>query len=682
MKKLWICACALLLTIVTACSDYEIFAEDLNPVDGAVDDPVEEPDNWDGTFNTSAIQAPTVTNRAVVASFNGGVYHTSVSTKPPQGVLVSWRWLSSDPADIAFDVYRNGTKLNTTPITNSTNYKDLTAEVGNTYTYEVRNSMDGTSLGNYTISTRSDAAGFYRSIKLKSMPGYDANDGAVGDLDGDGEYEIVVKRQVIGAPRDVGDTEVWTGLQPGSCILEAYKLDGSSNGVPMWTINMGININQGAHTTQFLVYDFDGDGKAEVALRTAEGTTFGDGTMIGDVNGDGRTDYRSTSSGRVLDGPEFLSLVNGETGAEIARTEYIPRGEESTWNSYWGDGFGNRSERFLMGVGHFDSQDGRASIIICRGYYVNYQVWAVHYNDDGKLRNRWKFNTASGYSADWLGQGNHNLSVGDVDNDGKDEIIYGACAIDHDGTGLYTTGLGHGDALHLGKFDPNRNGLQVVDCHEEQDKHGGKAIEYRDAATGQVISYINGSGDVGRCMVADIDPDNPGCEFWGSTGGMIYSCSTGANLGKTPPTTIGHSASNPAYSYNMGIWWSGSLNRQMLDGHVNRGAENGKGEPLVISYTDGRLFMGSTFSVSSNNDSKANPCFYGDIWGDWREEMIFPSSDYTELRIFTTDFETNYRIRPLMEDHIYRISAAHQNIGYNQPTHTGFYLGSDKTDYR
>lgn len=682
MKKLWICACTLLLTIVTACSDYEIFAEDLNPVDGAIDDPVEEPDNWDGTFNTSAVQAATVTNRAVVASFNGGVYHASVSTKPPQGVLVSWRWLSSDPADIAFDVYRNGTKLNTTPITNSTNYKDLTAEVGNTYTYEVKNSTDDSSLGNYTISTRSDAAGFYRSIKLRSMPGYDANDGAVGDLDGDGEYEIVVKRQVIGAPRDVGDTEVWTGLQPGSCILEAYKLDGSSNGVPMWTINMGININQGAHTTQFLVYDFDGDGKAEVALRTAEGTTFGDGTMIGDVNGDGRTDYRSISSGRVLDGPEFLSLVNGETGAEIARTEYIPRGEESTWNSYWGDNFGNRSERFLMGVGHFDSQDGRASIIICRGYYVNYQVWAVHYNDDGKLRNRWKFNTASGYAADWLGQGNHNLSVGDVDNDGKDEIIYGACAIDHDGTGLYTTGLGHGDALHLGKFDPNRNGLQVVDCHEEQDKHGGKAIEYRDAATGQIISYINGSGDVGRCMVADIDPTNPGCEYWGSTGGMIYSCSTGANLGKTPPTTIGHSASNPAYSYNMGIWWSGSLNRQMLDGHVNRGAENGKGEPLVISYTDGRLFMGSTFSVSSNNDSKANPCFYGDIWGDWREEMIFPSSDYTELRIFTTDFETNYRIRPLMEDHIYRISAAHQNIGYNQPTHTGFYLGSDKTDYR
>lgn len=682
MKKLWICACVLLAITLTACSDYEIFAKDLNPVDGTVDDPVDEPDNWDGTFNTSAVQAATVTNRAVIASFNGGVYHSSVATKPPQGVLVSWRWLSSDPDNIAFDVYRNGTKLNTTPITKSTNYKDLTAEVGKTYTYEVKNSADNSSLGSYTITTSSEAAGFYRSIKLKARVGYDVNDGAIGDLDGDGEYEIVVKRQVIGAPRDVGDTKVWTGLQAGSCILEAYKLNGSSNGVPMWTIDMGININQGAHTTQFLVYDFDGDGKAEVALRTSEGTIFGDGTTIGDVNGDGVTDYRNTSSGRVLGGPEFLSLVNGETGVEMARTEYIPRGEESTWNSYWGDSFGNRSERFLMGVGHFDSQDGRASIVICRGYYKNFQIWAMHYNDDGKLRNRWKFNTASGYAATWLGQGNHNLSVGDVDNDGKDEIIYGACAIDHDGAGLYTTGLGHGDALHLGKFDPNRNGLQVVACHEEEVDYKGKAIEYRDAATGQILSYINGSGDVGRCMVADIDPNNPGCEYWGATGNTIYSCSTGADLGKTPPTTIGHTLEKPAYSFNMGIWWSGSLNRQLLDGHVNKDAINGKGEPIVISYTDGRLFMGSTFSVSSSNDTKANPCFYGDIWGDWREEMIFTNSDYTELCIFTTDFETQYRIHPLMEDHIYRISAAHQNIGYNQPTHTGFYLGSDRTDYK
>lgn len=678
MKKLWIYACVLLVTTVTACSDYEIFAEDLNPVDAPAEDPAEEPDNWDGTFDTGAVQPATITNRAVVASFNGGVYDKSVNTKAPQGVLLNWRWLSSDPDDIAFDVYRDGEKLNVAPIINSTNYKDLTAEVGKTYKYEVKNNVDNSSLGSYTITTSSEASGVYRSIKVKTRADYDINDGAIGDLDGDGEYEIVIKRQVIGQARDVGDTKPWTSLQKGTCLLEAYKLDGSSNGIPIWTIDMGINISQGQHTTQFLVYDFDGDGKAEVALRTSEGTMFGDGTIIGDVNGDGQIDYRNTSTGRVLDGPEFLSLVDGETGAEMARTEYIPRGAEDTWSEYWGDSFGNRSERFLMGVGHFDSQDGRASIVMCRGYYNHFQLWAVHYNStDGKLRNRWKFNTANGYSAEWLDAGNHNLSIGDVDSDGKDEIVYGSCGIDHDGKGMYATGLGHGDALHLGKFDPNRAGLQIVGCHEHEDKHQGKGVDFRDAATGEILWYIPGHDDVGRCIVADIDPATPGYEVWSSANATdIYSCKGEKLSGKNAPTQIGGGT-----SYNMAIWWDGSLNRQLLDGNDYKDDVSGAGAPCIISYTNGRLLMGETFGAVTINSTKTNPCFYGDIWGDWREEVIYPSKDFSELRIFTTDFETQYRIRPLMEDHIYRIGITHQNIGYNQPPHTGFYLGSDKTDY-
>lgn len=667
MKYLWMSACALLLVTVTACSDYEIFAEDLNPAkvtdDGSGDS--EEEDNWDGTFEEGAVLPFTRTNRAVTASFTNVFFSAEVKAIERQGVLVSWRWLPDDADDITFDVYRNGIKLNETPISKSTNYKDLTAEIGQNYTYEVKSSDK--SLGTCKITPTDGAAGFYRSIKVKTRADYDINDGAIGDLDGDGEYEIVIKRQVIGQARDVGDTKPWTGLQKGTCLLEAYKLDGSSNGVPMWTIDMGKNISQGQHTTQFLVYDFDGDGKAEIALRTSEGTTFGDGTIIGDVDGDGKTDYRDASSGRVLDGPEFLSLVDGETGVEMTRTEYIPRGEKDTREAYWGDAWGNRSERFLMGVGHFGSQDGRASIVMCRGYYKNFQLWAVHYNSaDNKLRTRWKFNTANGYSAQWLDSGNHNLSIGDVDDDGKDEIIYGSCGIDHDGKGMYTTGLGHGDALHLGKFDPNRSGLQIVDCHEHQEYHNGKGVDFRDAATGEVLWYIPGSGDIGRCMVADVDPATPGCEVWSSASATdMYSCK-GEKLSKNAPV-----CKDGKISYNMGIWWSGSLNRQVLD------------NAMVQSYTDGRLFTGGTnFGVTTINDTKANPCFYGDIWGDWREEMIYTTNDYSELRIFTTDFETQYRIRPLMEDHIYRISAAHQNIGYNQPTHTGFYLGSDRTDYK
>ena len=348
MKYLWMSACALLLATVTACSDYEIFAEDLNPAkvtdDGSGDS--EEEDNWDGTFEEGAVLPFTRTNRAVTASFTNVFFSAEVKAIERQGVLVSWRWLPDDADDITFDVYRNGIKLNETPISKSTNYKDLTAEIGQNYTYEVKSSDK--SLGTCKITPTDGAAGFYRSIKVKTRADYDINDGAIGDLDGDGEYEIVIKRQVIGQARDVGDTKPWTGLQKGTCLLEAYKLDGSSNGVPMWTIDMGKNISQGQHTTQFLVYDFDGDGKAEIALRTSEGTTFGDGTIIGDVDGDGKTDYRDASSGRVLDGPEFLSLVDGETGVEMTRTEYIPRGEKDTREAYWGDAWGNRSERFSI----------------------------------------------------------------------------------------------------------------------------------------------------------------------------------------------------------------------------------------------------------------------------------------------------------------------------------------------
>lgn len=692
-KNLWIYACALLLTTVTACSDYQIFAEDLNPAnvtdDGTGDD--EEEDNWDGTFEEGAIPSFTRTNRAVVASFNTVFQDNTVKAIERQGVLVSWRWLPTDADDITFDIYRNGEKQNGEPIANSTNYKDMTAQIGTTYSYEVKNHTTGESLGTCSI-TPAEGAAFYRSIKVKVKADYDINDGAIGDLDGDGKYEIVIKRQVIGQARDVGqisNPNVWTGLQTGSCLLEAYKLDGSSNGEPMWTIDMGKNINQGQHTTQFLVYDFDGDGKAEVALRTAEGTTFGDGTTIGDINKDGKTDYRNTDTGRVLDGPEFLSLVNGETGAEMARTEYIPSGEKDTWNSYWGDTYGNRSQRFLMGVAHLGSQDGRASIIICRGYYLNFQIWALHYNtEDGKLRPRWKFDTANGYP-EWKKQGYHCLSIGDVDKDGKDEIIYGSCAIDHDGTGMYSKQLGYGDALHLGQFDPDIDDLLVVGCQEEKNDRQGVGVNVRYGTGNGIFTIPEGSADdIGRCLVADIDPTSRGCEVWGANGeNKVYSIKgivlTKDGQEKEQPKQIGNGP-----SYNMAIWWSGSLNRQMLDGNYKKDDSAARGEPCIVSYVDGRLFTGGKFadnngiSITTINSSKANPCFYGDIWGDWREEIIYPSYDFSELRIFTTDFETEYRIRPLMEDHVYRISAAHQNIGYNQPTHTGFYLGSDKTDYK
>ncbi len=647
MKRLWTYACLSLLSVTIACKDSTSLVND--ETNSAGEDGNENV-NWD----ESAVPSATLTNRAMIASYNTVFQNKDIGAIERLGVLVSWRWLSSDPEDITFDIYRKVTggdfvKLNEAPIVNSSNYKDLTADVSKSNEYKVCDARTGEELCSYTF-TPEMAKTFYRSIPLKNtgLPeNCDANDAAIGDLDGDGEYEIVLKRLCTNQD-NTGD-----GIQPGSGFFQAYKLDGTL----MWQIDMGINIRQGPHYTPFIVYDLDGDGKAELAFRSSEGTVFGDGTQIGDVDGDGKTDYRDPSSGMVLAGPEFISLVDGETGKEIARSEYIPRGDESTWFDYWGDNWGNRIDRFLMAVGHFGSQDGRASLVICRGYYSNWQAWALHFTD-GELKTRWKFNTYPDYP-DYTYQGNHNLAVGDVDHDGKDEIVYGSCCLDHDGKGLYNTLLGHGDALHLGKFDPNLSGLQVVACHEGEPSHKGRGVTFRDAATGIVLWYIPGNGDVARCMVGDIDPESPGCEVW-TLGSDLYSCK-GTPLNKPLPTSKAG-----AESANMAIWWDGTLNRQVLD------------HAMVTSYLKGRLLTGpQNFGSIEINGTKANPCFYGDIWGDWREEIVFVDWEYKELRIFTTDFETNYRFHPLMDDHVYRLSAAHQNIGYNQPTHTGFYLGSD-----
>jgi rhamnogalacturonan endolyase len=560
-------------------------------------------------------------------------------------VYVGWRMLGTDPDNIAFNVYRNNTRINSQPITESTNLVDNDGSIGATYTVcTVINGSEGEPSEPAGVWIRN-----YLSIPLQTPDGCTPNDASVGDLDGDGEYEIVLHQ----APRGRDNARSGMTDEP---IFEAYKL----NGTFLWRINLGKNIREGAHYTQFMVYDLDGDGKAEFTCKTADGTVDGKGKVIGDAN----ADYRN-SRGYILDGPEFLTIFNGRTGAELATTDYIPpRGRVSDW----GDDNGNRVDRFLACIAYVDGQ--RPSLVMCRGYYTRAVLAAWNFRD-GQLTRLWTFDSDDGTpgNRDYRGQGNHNLSVGDIDGDGKDEIVYGACAIDDDGTGLYTTGLGHGDAMHLSDIDPDRPGLEVFAIHERPGHAYGANL--RDAATGTVIWGLK-LRDPGRGLAMDIDPRHKGYECWANSSDGLYNCK-GEKIYDVKPR-----------SCNMGIWWDGDVLREILDGSSPRRRTGGRGGAFIDKwdYTSGtviRLLNGGDYDCLTNNGSKANPCLHADILGDWREEVIWRTSNGRELRIFTTTIPTDRRFYTFMHDPIYRLSVAWQNVAYNQPAQTGFYMGDGMT---
>jgi rhamnogalacturonan endolyase len=565
-------------------------------------------------------------------------------------VYVGWRMLGTDPNDIAFNLYRitgggPAVKLNDQPITESTNYVDTGVDLSRSNSYFVRPVLEGQeqhASAAYTLTANAPVQP-YISIPLQTPEGCTPNDASVGDLDGDGEYEIVLHQ----APRGRDNARSGTTGEP---VFEAYKLDGTF----LWRINLGKNIREGAHYTQFMVYDLDGDGKAEFACKTADGTIDGQGKVIGDAS----ADYRN-SRGYILEGPEFLTIFDGLTGAALVTTDYIPPRHPDTLHptpqqieDIWGDDYGNRVDRFLACIAYLDGE--RPSLVMCRGYYTRTVLAAWNFRD-GRLTHIWTFDSDDGTpgNRDYRGQGNHNLSVGDVDGDGKDEIIYGACAIDDDGTGLYSTGLGHGDAMHLSDIDPDRPGLEVWAIHERPSHPYGANL--RDAATGKVI-WGQQLKDPGRGVALDIDPRYRGYECWANSSDGLYSC-RGVKISDSKPR-----------SCNMGIWWDGDVVREILDGtRIDKWD--------YINSTTNRLLSAEDYGCVRNNGSKSNPCICADILGDWREEVIWRTSDNTELRIFTTTIPTDRRFYTLMNDPVYRLSVAWQNVAYNQPTQPGFYFG-------
>lgn len=595
-------------------------------------------------------------NRALWASINNNAKATAGDYKGyNKKVLVSWRLLPTDDKSTAFDLYRTvdgvETKVNTEPIKGVTNYQDTKANLKKANTYRLTYAGKNETIGTYTISQERVTGGLpYISIPLTSTTDvhtdykYEANDVSVGDVDGDGEYEIILKRLLNYTGEDGTDDPTIRHTS----LLECYKLDGTM----LWRLKSGPNIILG-NSWSFAVADFNGDGKTEVAVRTSEGTVFGDGTEIGDVDGDGITYYRKRfgSWAYIGEGPEFISVLDGTTGKELARAPYINRDTSESW----GDSSWKRSCSYRIAAANVSG--GNPSVLICRGVYGRSVLEAWDLSPDNKLNKRWRFDTENDGYADWASQGYHSLSVGDVDGDGFDEIVYGSMTVDHDGEGLNNSGLGHGDALHLGKFRPDLDGLQIWSCFET----GLTNAALRDAKTGEIIwdNVADEESDCGRAMVGDIDPTSPGCEMW-FAGGNAYS-STGEDLGYKPS------------SCNMGIWFSGSLNRQLLNGTTIDAVKAG-------DNPGGRIFTLYRYNVIDINSTKKNPCWYGDILGDWREEVILPTSSIVEnpeLRIFSTWYPCKYAYPWLMTDHVYEMSAINQNIGYNQPTHLGYYLGSD-----
>ncbi|MEU8402881.1 rhamnogalacturonan lyase [Nonomuraea sp. NPDC048892] len=555
-----------------------------------------------------------------------------ISVRSGSGNLVSWRLLGTDPDGVTFNLYRGSTRI-ASGLATSTNYLDDGAAADSSYT--VRAVTGGAEQPASPASLRF-TGGAYLDVPIQPPSGgttpdgvgytYSANDASVGDLDSDGTYELVLKWD----PSNAKDNS--QSGYTGNVFVDAYRLDGTR----LWRIDLGRNIRAGAHYTQFQVYDYDGDGRAEVAMKTADGTRDGRGTVIGSSSADHRN-----SSGYVLSGPEYLTMFSGQTGAALSTVAYDPpRGTVSSW----GDNYGNRVDRFLAGTAYLDGE--RPSLIMARGYYTRSVIAAWDFRN-GSLTKRWTFDSnASG--SQYAGQGSHSLSVGDIDRDGRDEIVYGAMAVNDNGSGMWSTRTGHGDAQHLGDFDPARAGLEYFKVSESTSQPGSL---YIDPGNGSILWSTASGSDNGRGVAGDISTVRVAGEFWSAADGNLRSV-TGNTAGRKPS------------SVNFLAWWDGDPVRELLD------------QTRIDKYgtdSDTRLLTAS--GVHSNNGTKATPSLSADLFGDWREEVVWPTSDNRALRVYSTPIPTDRRIHTLMHDPLYRVSVAWQNTAYNQPPHTGFFIG-------
>ena len=625
-----------------------------------------------------------------------------IAIKTDGGVYLSWRLFDSEDnifgsadKNVSFNVYRDGKKIS--EVATKTNYVDST--VGTNYSVApVINGVEGEKCDAVTVYNNS-----YFDIPLSKPDDetiYDPSgnelatysffpaDCSTGDVDGDGEYEIIVKW--TSHERDVG-----TPAYSGTVHLAAYKLDGTK----LWKndIELGKNVYSSAHTLQFLVYDFDGDGKSEVRCQTSLGSKDGQGKYVSNAaqtdeeikaitdKENSTADYRS-SSGVITKGEEFLTVFNGETGAAMD-TISLPTTRGSENGVDYGDDFGNRSNRFVSDIAYLDGEKPYA--IYLRGYYFGRNgkqrtsIAGISW-DGTALSPTYRFDTQKGQEGyydgayQYVGNGNHNCTVADVDNDGKDEFITGALCMevndDNEFRPKWCTYLQHGDALHIGNYDPTHTGFEFFTVHEDSGTNSlsGNDITLDfgmsviDAETGNIMFHEGASDDTGRGVMANVGAGGY-YQIWSaknsarqSNGGTDFTTATSLTGRNTP-------------SMNFRIFWDGDLYDNLLNG-ANITDWNGRNMS--------NIFSAGNYDCVSINGTKANPSLQADLFGDWREEVVYPTSDGTALRVFSTTDTTDYKIKTLMQDPVYRSGVAAEQTAYNQPPHVGFYMGKEVFETR
>ena len=574
------------------------------------------------------------------------------------GVLVSWRLLGTESPDTEFNLYRDGEKIATIGKTGGTNYLDKSGKETSTYTVAAvvngkEQAKQGVSVVLDKTVSNSGKSFPYKTLSLEvpadqKMPDgssctYTPNDMSAADLDGDGEYELILKWD----PSNAHDNSQ-TGYT-GTVFIDAYKLDGTR----LWRIDLGKNIRAGAHYTQFQVFDYDGDGKAEMIVKTADGTIDGTGKAIGDKS----KDYRD-GNGLVLKGKEYLTVFRGVDGAAITTVEYQPSRDINqhvkgkNGKGYWGDDYGNRCERYIAATAYLDGV--HPSAIFIRGYYSASYVAA--YDFDGKdLKLRW-LHKSEDPGKGLYEQGNHNIAVGDIDGDGYDEIVFGGATLNSDGTVRFSTQLGHGDAGHLGDLDPDHPGMEFWDVHEHTDAQYTEEMRGADGKVYWGTPQPNPGVDNGRGMAADIDSEYRGYEVWSSKGGGMK-------------TAKGQKIGSPSVSTNFRIYFDGDEYDELLDGaYLTKFNSSSKKSEV---YFDGSKALGA----AGCNGTKNTPSLVADLFGDWREELVVRSeADPTTMYIISTPVTSEHRVYTLMHDATYRVSIAWQNTAYNQPPHVGYYL--------